>query len=141
MPGKKSKKFYQFKGETGTFVEGALYSIHDTADYLETEEDIKYYWEAIVEYVIDEPELLIVGLGNIARATTNMSQLGRDVNVTRESLYKSFSENGNPSFITVVRVMHALGLNFTGTQAEAQDIPDHIDSLSLVWLGRPLVAA
>lgn len=96
-------------------------TIHDTADYLETEEDIKYYWEAIVEYVIDEPELLIVGLGNIARATTNMSQLGRDVNVTRESLYKSFSENGNPSFITVVRVMHALGLNFTGTQAEALD--------------------
>jgi probable addiction module antidote protein len=98
----------------------AAYAVtYDAADYLETEEDIKYYWEAIVEYVIDEPELLIVGLGNIARATTNMSQLGRDVNVTRESLYRSFSENGNPSFITVVRMMNALGLNFTGTQAEA----------------------
>lgn len=94
-------------------------TLYDTADYLETEEDIKYYWEAIVECVMDEPELLIVGLGNIARATANMSQLSRDVNVTRESLYKSLSENGNPSFITVINVMKSLRLNFHGTQPTA----------------------
>ena len=41
-----------------------------------------------------------------------MMQLARDTTITREGLYKALGELGNPSFATVVKVMHALGLQF-----------------------------
>ncbi|MEO7255690.1 MAG: addiction module antidote protein [Casimicrobium sp.] len=36
-------------------------------------------------------------------------QLARDACLSRESLYKALSENGNPSFATVLKVAKALG--------------------------------
>ena len=42
-----------------------------------------------------------------------MSQLARDTGITREGIYKAFSEDGNPTFATVTKVMKALGLKFT----------------------------
>ena len=39
-------------------------------------------------------------------------QLARDTGITSEGLYKALGEQGNPSFATVVKVMHALGLKF-----------------------------
>lgn len=49
--------------------------------------------------------------GDIARAR-GMMQLARDTGITREGLYKALGEQGNPSFATVIKVMHALGLQF-----------------------------
>lgn len=48
-------------------------------------------------------------LGDIARAR-GMSQVARDAGLSRESLYKALSENGNPSFATILKVACALGL-------------------------------
>ncbi len=39
-----------------------------------------------------------------------MSQLARDTGLTREGLYKALSEDGNPSFATITKIAHALGL-------------------------------
>ena len=39
-----------------------------------------------------------------------MSQLARDIGMTREGLYKSLSENGNPNFDTMMKVIRALGM-------------------------------
>ena len=39
-----------------------------------------------------------------------MSLLARDVGMNREGLCKALSENGNPSFATVVRITRALGM-------------------------------
>ena len=39
-----------------------------------------------------------------------MSRLARDAGLSREGLYKALSENGNPSFATVMRIARALGL-------------------------------
>lgn len=50
-------------------------------------------------------------LGDIARAK-GMSQVARDAGLSRESLYKALSENGNPSFATVLEVARALGVKF-----------------------------
>ncbi len=41
-----------------------------------------------------------------------MMQLAKGTGITREGLYKALGEQGNPSFATVVKVMHALGLQF-----------------------------
>ena len=39
-----------------------------------------------------------------------MSRLAREVGMSREGLYKALSEDGNPSFATVMRIARALGL-------------------------------
>ena len=41
-----------------------------------------------------------------------MTQDARDAGLSRESLYKALSENGNPSFATVLKVVRALGVKF-----------------------------
>jgi probable addiction module antidote protein len=48
-------------------------------------------------------------LGAIARAK-GMSRLAKDASLGRESLYKALSGEGNPSFGTILKVMHALGI-------------------------------
>lgn len=50
--------------------------------------------------------------GNIAKAR-GMAQVAKDAGVGRESLYKSLSENGNPSFSTIMKVVHSLGGRIT----------------------------
>ena len=84
----------------------------DSAEHLKTDEDIQLYLEACLEEGGDDPAFIVHALGVIARAK-NMSQLARDTGITREGLYKAFSEDGNPTFATVTKVMKALGLKFT----------------------------
>lgn len=85
------------------------YSRYDTADYLKTEEDIALYMEAVLEEGGDDANLIAHALGDVARAR-NMSQLAREVGMTREGLYKALSSEGNPSFATIMKVAKALGL-------------------------------
>lgn len=82
---------------------------YDTAEHLETEEDIAAYLEAVMEEGADDPGFIAHALGIVARAR-NMSQLARDAGMTREGLYKALSGDGNPSFATVTKVAKALGL-------------------------------
>ncbi|QTF90889.1 addiction module antidote protein [Halomonas sp. BM-2019] len=86
------------------------FSRYDTADYLETEEDIRLYLEACQED--GDPALIAAALGDIARAR-NMTQLAKEVGLTRAGLYKALSPEGNPSFATVAKVAKALGLKIT----------------------------
>jgi len=39
----------------------------------------------------------------------NRDEWAEDVQCSRESLYKSLSYNGNPSFETIIKVMSAMG--------------------------------
>ncbi len=88
------------------------FSRYDTADYLKSEEDIIAYLEAVMEEGDDDPAYIARALGVVARAR-NMSQLARDAGMSREGLYKALSEDGNPSFATIVKVAHALGLRLS----------------------------
>ena len=81
----------------------------DSAEHLKTDEDIALYLEACFEEAGDDAAFIAKALGNAARAK-GMSQLARDTGLGRESLYKALSGDGNPSFATVLKVMHALGL-------------------------------
>lgn len=85
------------------------FSRYDTADYLRSEEDIIAYLETVMEDGGDDPAYIARALGVVARAR-NMSQLARDTGMSREGLYKALSEDGNPSFATIIKVAHALGL-------------------------------
>lgn len=81
----------------------------DSAQHLQTEEDMALYLDACMEEAGDDAAFIAQALGVIARAR-GMSQLARDTGLGRESLYKALSGEGNPSFATVLKVVHALGL-------------------------------
>ncbi|ECE0813700.1 TPA: addiction module antidote protein [Pseudomonas aeruginosa] len=83
------------------------FSRYDTADYLKTQDDIAAYLDAVMED--GDPALIAAVLGDVARAR-NLTQLARDVGMSRQGLYKALSGEGNPSFATVAKVAQALGL-------------------------------
>jgi probable addiction module antidote protein len=90
---------------------------YDTAEYLKTDEDMALYLEACFEEAGDDSAFIAKALGNIARAR-GMTQLARDTGLAREGLYKALSENGNPEFATVMKVIKALGLKLHVEAAE-----------------------
>ena len=83
----------------------------DSAEYLNTDEDMAAYLEACLQEAGDDAAFIAKALGNIARAK-GMTQLSKDTGLGRESLYKALSGEGNPSFATILKVTHALGLKF-----------------------------
>jgi probable addiction module antidote protein len=83
----------------------------DSAQRLQTPEDVAMYFEACLEEAGDDAAFIAKALGNIARAR-GMTQLAADTGLGRESLYKALSGDGNPSFETVLKVTRALGLRF-----------------------------
>ena len=91
--------------------------VFDVADYLDSEEKIAEYLALVMED--DDPALLIAALGDVARAR-GMTQLARETGLSRESLYRSLSVDGNPSFATVSKAMRALGLKLVPRPAAAR---------------------
>lgn len=83
----------------------------DSAQHLQTPEDVAMYFEACLEEAGDDAAFIAKALGNIARAR-GMTQLAADTGLGRESLYKALSGDGNPSFETILKVTRALGLQF-----------------------------
>lgn len=86
----------------------------DMAEHLRNEEEIQLYLNEVLKE--DDVDLILSALGDIAKAR-NMSQLAREVGVSREGLYKAFSGKGNPTFSTVLKVMKALNLTFEVKQS------------------------
>jgi probable addiction module antidote protein len=82
----------------------------DAADTLETKEDIAAYLDAVLED--GDPDLLKAALGDVARAK-GMTQIADAAGLGRTNLYKALSPEGNPEFVTVARVLKALGLRLS----------------------------
>jgi len=78
----------------------------DMADHINTKEDVIGILEAALEE--NDTALLFAVIGDIARSK-GMVQIAKELNLARESLYRSLSEGGNPSFDTVVKVLDNLG--------------------------------
>ncbi|WP_026792226.1 addiction module antidote protein [Pleomorphomonas oryzae] len=87
----------------------------DAAEFLISDEAIAAYLEAAFED--GDPKMIAVALGDIAKAK-GMSAIAREAGVTREALYKSLSDRGDPKLSTLIGVMKALGLRFTVTKAD-----------------------
>lgn len=82
----------------------------DVTKHLDSEESIALYLEAVLEE--NDPVLLAVALGDIARAK-GMTELARKTGLSRESLYRALSPEGNPEMATIMKVIGALGLHLT----------------------------
>ena len=82
---------------------------YDSAEYLETPEDMAAYLEACFEIADGDAAFIAKALGTIARAK-GMSQVARDTGLSRESLYKALSGDRSPDFDTILKVVASLGL-------------------------------
>ena len=80
---------------------------YDIAEHLNSEEEIQLYLNEILEE--GDPALVLSALGDIAKAR-NMSQLAKEVGMSREGLYKALSGQGNPTFNTIIKIVNSLGL-------------------------------
>jgi probable addiction module antidote protein len=60
----------------------------------------------------DSPAAFLKALKNVAQART-MAQVAKEAGVQRETLYRAFSEQGNPTFETLSSVLGALGMKLS----------------------------
>jgi len=78
----------------------------NVSDHLNTHEDIRIFLQEANETGTEAE--FIHALNTAARAK-GMTEVAKAAGVTRASLYKSLSENGNPNFTTISKVVKALG--------------------------------
>jgi probable addiction module antidote protein len=89
----------------------------DEAEFLETEADVAaYVTEALAT---GDAALIAHALGAIARAR-GMTRIARETGLSRESLYRALSADGNPELVTVLKIMEALGLRLTAERVAAE---------------------
>jgi probable addiction module antidote protein len=91
--------------------EKIAFTKYATSDYLNSVEDVAGYIEAVLEE--DDPTLLLLALRNVADSKGGMAMISRQTGLSRESLYRSLSENGNPKISTLFSVIKALGLHLS----------------------------
>ncbi len=70
------------------------------------------YLEAVME--MEDTAALLLALRQVAKAH-GMAEVARRAEVGDKSLFKSLSENGNPTLDTVSKVLHAVGLRLSVT--------------------------
>ena len=84
---------------------------YDVAEHLRTPEEMAAYLDAWLEEAPDDVSGIAKALGDIAQAK-GMTQVAPDAGLSRESLYRALSADGNPSFASVLKVARALGVKF-----------------------------
>ncbi|MBT4972576.1 MAG: putative addiction module antidote protein [Thiotrichales bacterium] len=84
---------------------------YDVVNYLASPEDIALYLDAIMEE--GDSQLLLSALGDVVRATRNISQFSRDTGLSRETLYHSLSKEGNPKYSSLQSILGSLGLGLS----------------------------
>lgn len=83
---------------------------HDAANYIETADDAALLLEAAFED--GDCGVIAEAIGAIARSK-GMSEVAEATGLSRESLYRALSANGNPTLSTTLQVLKALGLRLT----------------------------
>lgn len=78
----------------------------NASDYLQSGEDVITYLSAALED--GDVNLISAVLGDIAKSK-GMSEISARSGLSRTSLYKALSSNGNPELATILKVVNALG--------------------------------
>ncbi len=78
----------------------------DIADYLDSEEMIAEYLNAVLEE--GDNSDVIKAIGYIAKAI-GMTKIAEETGLSRTSLYKALSDGAKPQFETIMKVLKAIG--------------------------------
>lgn len=81
--------------------------VFDVAEHLESDEDIEVFLRDAFE--TQNAAYIIECIGVVARAN-GMTKISEKTVLSREQLYRSFSETGNPSFKNALEVLSSLGV-------------------------------
>jgi hypothetical protein len=97
----------------------------DSSQFLKSPKAISVYLNDILSdpAASQDPGLLAHALGVVARAK-GMTEIARETGLSRESLYKALSEDGNPSFATVMKVLQSLSIELR-TKTKSDEKSDH----------------
>lgn len=79
----------------------------DAAEYLDNEEVIAEYLNAVLED--ENSDVFLIAIGDVAKAR-GMTQLAKDTGLARESLYKALAPGAKPRYDTVLKLIRALGV-------------------------------
>ncbi len=83
---------------------------YDPAEDLLSEEGMAIFMAEA--FATEDAAYVAHALGVVARAK-GMAQIAKETGLSREQLYRSFSEQGNPTLKTTIAVMKALGVQLT----------------------------
>jgi probable addiction module antidote protein len=83
---------------------------YDPAEDLVSGEGIAVFMASAFE--TEDASYIAHALGVVARAK-GMTEIAKQTGLSREQLYRSFSEDGNPTLKTTIAVMKALGIELT----------------------------
>lgn len=61
----------------------------------------------------EDPAIFLIALRDVIKANGGMSKLAEEIDRNRESLYRSFSTNGNPGINTLVDTLDLYGLEIS----------------------------
>lgn len=80
----------------------------DPANYLADDETIAHY---LADAAAD-PDAFLQALGDVARAR-GIGAIAKETGLARTNLYRVLAPGANPSYLTLRRVMDALGVSLT----------------------------
>lgn len=83
---------------------------YDPAEDLNSDDAIAIFMAEAFQ--TNDARYIAHALGVVARAK-GMAQIADQTGLSREQLYRSFSENGNPTLKTTLAVMKAIGIELT----------------------------
>jgi probable addiction module antidote protein len=89
---------------------------YDPADALRSDDAIEVFLADAFE--TGDARYIAKALGVVARAK-GMTEIARKTGLAREQLYKSLSENGNPTLETTLAVLKAIGFEISGKKNAA----------------------
>jgi len=98
----------------------------DVTEHMDNEEYISEYLKAAFES--GNTSEITRALSDVAHAR-NMTGLAEKMGISRQGLYKTLSENGNPEFATIQKLITALGLQMS-IVVPAKHIAKRVSSIS-----------
>lgn len=97
---------------TGKTIEDAVPDApFSVAEHLRSESDIVEYLEAVLED--GDPRAMPVALRTVADALGGLARLAERTGLSRETLYRTLSERGNPRYDTLTSILSAFGLRIS----------------------------
>ena len=88
----------------------------NAADHLRNEAEIAAYIEAMLED--GDARAVPIALRTVAQAVGGMGALADKTGLSRETLYRTLSERGNPRLDTLSAILAAFGLRLTVQPAQ-----------------------
>jgi len=86
------------------------FSTFDASEYIEDDQSALVFLEDAME--TNDAAFIASAIGDVARAK-GMSAIAKETGMSRESLYRALSGEGNPQLSTVLKVLEAMGLKLS----------------------------